>query len=380
MPSTLLSRRDLDFLLHEWLRVSELVERPRYAEHSRETFDDALDLAERVATEQFAPHNRAADLAEPTFDGQRVRLIPQVRAALDSFAETGLLTAGLDAAVGGLQPPHAVAAACFTWFQAANVATSAYPLLTLGNANLLLAHGTPEQIETFVKPMLTGRFFGTMCLSEPQAGTCFADIVTRRAAAGRHIPASGSKMWIWAGSPRTVGKHRAPGAGPDPGRPPGVKGIWLFLVPKKPVHSRRQAGERNDVVLAGLNHKMGYRGTTNTLLNSVLTDAPGATTHSRMTNGSVSSPAVSHSRMTNGTVQKGASSTLVVRYQDGSQTISIPAGVPVVTGRKRTGHLERRRYRLCGDREAAGRNTDHEQDPSDHPAASPEQRAVGCRK
>jgi hypothetical protein len=63
---------------------------------------------------------------------------------------------------------------------------------------------------------------------------------------------------------------------------------------------------------------------------SVLTDAPGATTHSRMTNGSVSKPAVSHSRMTNGTVQKGDSSTLVVRYQDGSQTISIPSGVPVV--------------------------------------------------
>jgi hypothetical protein len=62
---------------------------------------------------------------------------------------------------------------------------------------------------------------------------------------------------------------------------------------------------------------------------SVLLDAPGATTHSRMTNGSVSSPAVSHSRMTNGTVQKGNSSTLVVRYQDGSQTISVPAGVPV---------------------------------------------------
>ena len=63
---------------------------------------------------------------------------------------------------------------------------------------------------------------------------------------------------------------------------------------------------------------------------SVLLDAPGATTHNRMTNGSVSNPTVSHSRMTNGTVQKGGASTLVVRYQDGSQTISVPAGVPVV--------------------------------------------------
>jgi hypothetical protein len=69
---------------------------------------------------------------------------------------------------------------------------------------------------------------------------------------------------------------------------------------------------------------------------SVLLDAPGATTHNRMTNGSVSTPAVSHSRMTNGTVQKGGSSTLVVRYQDGSQTISVPAGVPVTLVAKET--------------------------------------------
>jgi hypothetical protein len=69
---------------------------------------------------------------------------------------------------------------------------------------------------------------------------------------------------------------------------------------------------------------------------SVLLDAPGATTHNRMTNGSVSSPAVSRSRMTNGTVQKGGNSTLVVRYQDGSQTISVPAGVPVTLVAKET--------------------------------------------
>ncbi|MFF0177298.1 acyl-CoA dehydrogenase [Micromonospora profundi] len=268
MPSTLLSRRDLDFLLHDWLQVSHLVERPRYAEHSRETFDDALDLAERVATEQFATHNRAADLAEPTFDGQRVRLIPQVRAALDSFAETGLLSAGLDASVGGLQLPHAVAAACFAWFQAANVATSAYPMLTLGNANLLLAHGSAEQVDTYVRPMLDGRFFGTMCLSEPHAGSSLADITTRaEPQPDGTYRLFGTKMWISGGDHELAENIVHLVLARIPGGPPGVKGISLFVVPKVLVGPDGSLGDRNDVVLVGLNHKMGFRGTTNTLLS-----------------------------------------------------------------------------------------------------------------
>ena len=86
---------------------------------------------------------------------------------------------------------------------------------------------------------------------------------------------------------------------------------------------------------------------------SVLTDAPGATTHSRMTNGSVSKPAVSQSRMTNGSVEKGGGSTLVVRYQDGSQTISIPAGIPVTVVAKETTDRGPWRCHLCTDREVA---------------------------
>ncbi|WP_433120581.1 acyl-CoA dehydrogenase [Micromonospora sp. CA-246542] len=268
MPSTLLSRRDLDFLLHDWLRVSHLVERPRYAEHSRETFDDALDLAERVATDQFAPHNRAADLAEPTVDGNRVRTIPEIAAALRSFAETGLLTAAMDDSVGGLQLPHAVAAACFAWFQAANVATSAYPLLTLGNANLLLAHGSAEQVDTYVRPMLEGRFFGTMCLSEPHAGSSLADIVTRaEPQTDGTYRLFGTKMWISGGDHELAENIVHLVLARIPGGPPGVKGISLFVVPKVLVGPNGSLGERNDVALVGLNHKMGFRGTTNALLS-----------------------------------------------------------------------------------------------------------------
>ncbi|MFC0032382.1 acyl-CoA dehydrogenase [Micromonospora chaiyaphumensis] len=266
--STLLSRRDLAFLLHDWLDVGRLTERPRYAEHSRETIDAALDLAAQVAAEQFAPHNRAADASEPTFDGQRVRTIPQVKAALDAYARTGLLAATMDESVGGLQLPHAVAAACSAWFQAANVATAAYPFLTLGNANLLLAHGSAEQIDTWVRPMVQGRFFGTMCLSEPQAGSSLADITTRAEPQDDGTyRLVGTKMWISAGEHDLAENIVHLVLARIPGGPPGVKGISLFIVPKVLLDADGALGPRNDVVLVGLNHKLGYRGTTNTLLN-----------------------------------------------------------------------------------------------------------------
>ncbi|MGK5441081.1 acyl-CoA dehydrogenase [Micromonospora sp. URMC 105] len=268
MSSTLLSRRDLRFLLYEWLDAPRLTERPRYAEHSRETFDDVLDLAERVAVEHFAPHNRAADTSEPVVDGGRVRMIPQVKAALQVFAGTGLLAASMDESVGGLQLPHVVSAAAFGFLQAANVSTAAYPFLTLGNANLLLAHGSAAQVDRFVRPMVEGRFFGTMCLSEPQAGSSLADITTRAEPQtdGSHR-LFGTKMWISGGDHELAENIVHLVLARIPGGPPGVKGISLFIVPKVLVGEDGTLGARNDVVLVGLNHKMGYRGTTNTLLN-----------------------------------------------------------------------------------------------------------------
>ncbi|MGK5678407.1 acyl-CoA dehydrogenase [Actinoplanes sp. URMC 104] len=266
--SSILSRRDLDFLLYEWLDVEALTTAERFAEHSRETFDAFLDVSAQIAERDFAPHNRRSDLEEPTFDGVRVSVIPEVAAALKVFNETGLLSATMDASVGGLQLPHVVARACFAWFQAANIATSSYSLLTAGNANLLLTYGSPQQIDTFVRPMLEGRFTGTMCLSEPQAGSSLSDVLTRATPAGDgSYRLNGSKMWISGGdhelSETIVHLVLARVAG----APAGVKGLSLFIVPKHHVEPDGTVGERNGVALAGLNHKMGYRGTTNAVLS-----------------------------------------------------------------------------------------------------------------
>src|SRR3954454_7234112 len=268
MPSQLLSRRDLEFLLYEWLDVELLTKRGRFADHSRETFDAVLELSEQIATRHFAPHNKKADAHEPTFDGERVEMIPEVAEALKGFADAGLTGSGFDHEHGGLELPAVVSSACFAWFQAANVGSSSYPFLSIGNANLIVAHGTPAQVETYVKPMIEGRFYGTMCLSEPQAGSSLSDITTRaEPQADGTYRLHGNKMWISAGEHELSENIIHLVLAKIPGGPPGVKGISLFVVPKVLVDADGSLGERKDVVLAGLNHKMGYRGTTNTMLN-----------------------------------------------------------------------------------------------------------------
>jgi alkylation response protein AidB-like acyl-CoA dehydrogenase len=283
MAELICCRRDLKFLLYEWLEVESLTARPRYVQHSRETFEAVLDIAERMSTELFAPHARKGDLNEPHFDGERVQLIPEVKLAMDAFVAAGLMAAEQDEEFGGMQLPLTVAKAAFAYFKGANVASASYPLLTIGNANLLLAHGSAAQIDAFVRPQLAGRFFGTMCLSEPQAGSSLSDITTRAeferdSPLGPQYRLRGNKMWISAGEhelSETI-VHLVLAKIPDAeGRlVPGTRGISLFVVPKHCVAvegqgaaARVSVGERNDVSLAGLNHKMGYRGNSNCLLN-----------------------------------------------------------------------------------------------------------------
>ena len=142
LPPPILSARDLEFLLFEWLDVERLSERPRFAEHDRESYDALLALCEELATEHFATHYRKSDTEEPVFDGEKVRLIPEIEAALQKFAKADLMGLTVDEEHGGLQVPHVVASACMAWFTAANIGTAAYSFLTMANAGLLLAHGT----------------------------------------------------------------------------------------------------------------------------------------------------------------------------------------------------------------------------------------------
>ena len=274
-------RQTLDFLLYHWLKVDRLSARERFSEHSQETFDAVLDTCEKIAREKFAPFNRLADTEEPRFDGERVHLPAATHEALAAYVGSGMLAAAQDYEHGGMQLPCVVEMAANCFFSKASVAMGGYAMLTNGNANLLMAHGTPAQREVFAMNEFSGRWFGTMCLSEPQAGSSLSDVATRAEPDGDGFQAdplgpryrlTGNKMWISGGehelTENIVHLVLAKIPGPD-GKPlPGTKGISLFIVPKHLVDTdARLTGERNDVTLAGLNHKLGYRGTTNCLLN-----------------------------------------------------------------------------------------------------------------
>lgn len=278
-------RQTLDFLLHDWLHADTLTQRTRYAEHSRETFDAVLDTCERIAREKYAPFNRLIDTEEPRTvteaDGSLRVVLPQAtHDAQRAYAESGMLSAAQDYDIGGMQLPYLVEAAANSFFGLASISMGA-GLLTVGNANLLMVHGTEKQKTVFALKEFSGQWSGTMCLSEPQAGSSLSDIATKAVPdgdgyaqdpLGPRYRLRGNKMWISAGehdlTENIVHLVLAKIPGPDGKTVPGVKGISLFIVPKKLVNAEGElTGQRNDVALAGLNHKCGWRGTTNTLLN-----------------------------------------------------------------------------------------------------------------
>ena len=278
-------RSTIDYLLYDWLDVESLNKRERFVDHSRETFDAVLDTCERISREKYAPYNRLVDTQEPQFDGEKVILPQATHDAHAAYVASGMLSAAQDYELNGMQLPYAVEAAANAFFACASVSIGSN-MLTAGNAGLLLVHGTDKQKEVFANNEFSGRWAGTMCLSEPQAGSSLSDITTRATpdmgsafgddwqhdVLGPRYRLKGNKMWISSGDHELTENiiHLVLAKIPDDSGKlvAGTRGISLFIVPKKIVNDQAQlTGERNDVALAGLNHKLGWRGTTNTLLN-----------------------------------------------------------------------------------------------------------------
>lgn len=268
MQQKIINLQDLAFQLFELHEVEQVLNYERYSEHNRETLQAALDLALKVAAEEFALHARLVDEEEPRFENGRVTMRPEVKKALDVLRDTGLMAAGQDFERGGMQLPAAVAQMCVGMLKGANVGTQGYAGLTIAAANLIMAQGNDQQQKTYAEPMMAGRFFGTMCLTEPHAGSSLGDLRTRAEPQDDgSYRLFGNKIYISGGDHELSENiiHMVLARLPD--APPGVKGISLFIVPKVLVNEDGSLGERNDVALAGLIHKMGYRGTTSTMLN-----------------------------------------------------------------------------------------------------------------
>ena len=268
MSQKLLDDRDLEFYLYELLDTESLCQRPRYQEHNREIFDATLATAKQIATDKFANHAEKGDVNEPTFDGEKVTLVPETYDAWNTFAQAGFLAAHYDFEDGGMQLPEVILRTSMAYFSAANIATAGYPFLTIGAANLIAEFGNEWQKQRFLPAMQEGRSTGTMALTEANQGSALADIKTY---AESHDDGSyrifGSKMFISGGDNELADNITHMVLAKIKGAPTGVGGISLFIVPKFLVNEDGSIGERNDVALSGLLHKMGYRNTTSTVLS-----------------------------------------------------------------------------------------------------------------
>ena len=266
--SRLVNQQDLEFLLFDMFSAGALQHFPRYADYDTETIHSMLSTAQGLAEDYFLPHFQKADAQEPQFDGETVTTIPELKQAWQQFADAGFLAARQSHEQGGLQMPALVNMACQSYFMAANPATAAYPFLTSAAANVIQAFGSREQQQRYLPAMFSGRFAGTMALTEPAVGSSLGDLTTKATAASDGTyRIKGQKMYISGGDQDLTENIVHLVLARIEGAPIGVKGISMFIVPKFLVHEDGSLGARNDVALAGLLHKMGYRGTTSTVLN-----------------------------------------------------------------------------------------------------------------
>jgi butyryl-CoA dehydrogenase len=264
---TLIHDFELPFQLYDVLATESLCEHERFNEHSRETFDAVIETANKMATNLFLPHNHIADKNEPKFDGKKVSMIDDVKIAFDAFRESGFIAGRYSFDDGGMQLPETVMTAVSGYFMAANPSTTAYPFLTAAAINVISHFASQGLKDAFMPRMLTGDFTGTMALTEPHAGSSLADIHTTGSLQDDgSYRIKGSKIYISGGEHELSDNIVHLVLAKIPGGPAGVKGISLFVVPKYRLNDDQSVGQRNDVQLAGLLHKLGYRGTTSTAL------------------------------------------------------------------------------------------------------------------
>jgi len=273
----MIPRRDLVFQLIEVLRLEELLQRPQFAVHDRATIGAIIDAAYELAEEKFAPCAAQLDREEPRIENGRV-LLPQLTAdALRAYGDASFGALAFPQEFGGMGLPVLLNQACGAVFASANVSLFSYAMLSQGAANLIASFGNEPQRRRYLAPMLAGQWFGTMCLSEAQAGSSLADIRTTATPLGEgRFAIRGQKMWISGGEHELGANIVHLVLARIPGSPAGVKGISLFIVPRRRVGSSGEPAADNGVALIGLN-----RGTMNSEMPLTPAGPPGTRASTR---------------------------------------------------------------------------------------------------
>ncbi|MGH7277026.1 MAG: acyl-CoA dehydrogenase [Candidatus Rokuibacteriota bacterium] len=260
--------RAIRFTLYDHLKVQRLFELDEFSHLSREECDAIIDQCLRFATEVTGPLNAPGDRTGCRLEQGRVVTPPGFKEAWRKLFELGLMSFTMPVKAGGFGGPYAIGVILAELQSGANTAFNMYPGLTHGAADLLETFALPDDQARFLPPMLDGRFSGTMCLTEPHAGSDVGATTTRaRPLEGNVYAISGTKCFISSGDHDLTENIVHLVLARIEGAPPGTKGLSLFIVPKVWVNEDGSLGEPNDVATASIEHKLGIKASATAVLN-----------------------------------------------------------------------------------------------------------------
>ncbi len=256
----LIDSRDLRFVLFELLEVDKLSDYAEYADYDRDMYEDVLNLAEKMAVEEVYSVNSETDKEGVKYDpDNRKVIIPEgFKKALDAYNEAGFVGITEEPEVGGMGMPVTIGMSCSEYFTAASLSFTTYPGLAHGAAALIKNYGTDDLKNIYLEKMLSGKWGGSMCLTEPEAGSDVGALKTKAIPRddGTYL-IQGQKIFITSGDNDYYENIIHPVLARVEGDPPGTKGISIFIVPKYKINDDGSIGELNDVVCSGIEHKMG---------------------------------------------------------------------------------------------------------------------------
>ncbi len=260
MADRFASRRNIDFLMNEVFEVASLNRFPYFADHDEETFKMVLDTAQKISEEMMFPFFKDMDVNPPYWENGKVHVHKAIVPYLKEMGEGGWIQAEKPYAVGGQQLPLTIKVLASFLFGAANYSMQVYPMLTGGAANLIYQFGSQEMKDTYLEKMYSGKWQGTMALTEPDVGSSLGDLTTIAEPTDQgYYLIKGQKIFISAGNSDVVDNvvHLMIARLKD--GPAGVPGISLFVVPEYRINAKGDL-EYNDVQCGGIEHKLGYRG------------------------------------------------------------------------------------------------------------------------
>jgi alkylation response protein AidB-like acyl-CoA dehydrogenase len=266
----LVDSRDLRFVLFEMLELEKLNRFERFMDFDRDVYEDTLNLAEKIAVEQFYASNAEGDKTGLKYDPHthEVTVPESFHKGFKAFVEAGFHNLAFPPEAGGMGIPATIAMASHEYFNAGNTSLGMYCSSLTGTAHQIMIFGSEELKAMFLPKLLSGEWGGTMCLTESGAGSDVGALKTKaiRQADGTYL-ISGQKIFISNGEHDLTPNIIHPVLARIEGDPAGTKGISIFIVPKILVNRDGSLGERNDMICSGIEHKMGLKGNATATLN-----------------------------------------------------------------------------------------------------------------